>query len=369
MPDRAEPAASCPVRSWNEWDPLEEVIVGRLDEATIPSYQTEVVYKFPLWKKALYRLAAGRRYPRILVEPAREQLEGFVRLLESRGIRVRRPDVVPFPARYGTPFWRSRGFCASCPRDGVLVVGDEILETPMAWRSRYFETFAYRSLFREYFAAGARWTAAPKPELRDSLYDPAYRATEPGPARSYQVRDAEPVFDAADCIRCGRDLFIQKSNVTNDSGIAWLRRHLGDACRVHVLETNCPHPMHIDSTFMPLAPGKLLINRVWMDRAAIPAMFQSWDILEGPDPDPVPETFLGLVRRFSMVSQWINLNVLMLDPKRVVVEASQVSMIRALERWGFEPVPCPFMAYTPFGGTFHCATLDVRRRGGPESYF
>ena len=31
---RAEPA--CPVSSWNEWDPLEEIIVGRLDGAVIP---------------------------------------------------------------------------------------------------------------------------------------------------------------------------------------------------------------------------------------------------------------------------------------------------------------------------------------------
>jgi glycine amidinotransferase len=40
-----------------------------------------------------------------------------------------------------------------------------------------------------------------------------------------------------------------------------------------------------------------------------------------------------------------------------------------LESWGFEPIPCKFLHYAGFGGAFHCATLDVRRRGTLESYF
>jgi hypothetical protein len=44
---------------------------------------------------------------------------------------------------------------------------------------------------------------------------------------------------------------------------------------------------------------------------------------------------------------------------------------RQAMRWarGFEPIPCEFLHYAAFGGAFHCATLDVRRRGTLESYF
>ena len=35
----------------------------------------------------------------------------------------------------------------------------------------------------------------------------------------------KPVFDAADFFRCGRDIFVTRSNVTNLMGIEWLRRH------------------------------------------------------------------------------------------------------------------------------------------------
>ena len=38
-----------------------------------------------------------------------------------------------------TPGFQSSGFHAAMPRDRLLVVGNEILEAPMAWRSRFFK--------------------------------------------------------------------------------------------------------------------------------------------------------------------------------------------------------------------------------------
>lgn len=57
------------------------------------------------------------------------------------------------------------------PRDILLVVGNEIIEAPMAWRARFFEYRAYRPLIKDYFQRGAKWTTAPKPTMADELYD------------------------------------------------------------------------------------------------------------------------------------------------------------------------------------------------------
>ena len=70
-----------------------------------------------------------------------------------------------------------------------------------------------------------------------------------------------------------------------------------------------------------------------------------------------------------MCSRWISTNVLMLDERRVLVEEGETSLIERFETWGFEPIPCPFRTVNTFGGGFHCATLDVRRRGALEDYF
>ncbi|MDB5591446.1 MAG: amidinotransferase [Enterovirga sp.] len=352
------------VMSWNEWDPLEEVIVGRLEGATIPSDHVTVTFNLPPLAAKLYRFVGGYRYPSWMRKLAQKDLDAFIAILEGEGVKVRRPDIVDFKTKFSTPAWSSRGFCTACPRDGYLVVGDEIIESPMCWRTRYFEGDAYRSLFKEYFRAGARWTSAPRPQLLDDLYRHDYRIPAKGEEMRYTINEWEPVFDAADFVRCGRDLFVTVSNVTNRFGVEWLRRHLGDGFRIHEIPSLCKQPMHIDSTFMPLAPGKVLVNPDYCDVANLPPALKHWDILVAPRPDPVE----GVMAKISMCSPWTSINVLSLTDKKVVVDQSQPTLIKALKDWGFDPIPCPFLAYGPFGGAFHCATLDVRRRGTLESY-
>ena len=175
-------------------------------------------------RRAGEALVAGFHYPGLLLQPAQRELDGFIALLRSLGVVARRPDATDYRQRFGAPGWSSRGFCNACPRDSMLVIGDEIIETPMAWPCRYFETYSYRALLKEYFRGGARWTAAPRPQLIDELFDPIYHVPEQGEPISYILTEFEPVFDAADFFRCGRDIFAIRSNVTNAFGIDWLRR-------------------------------------------------------------------------------------------------------------------------------------------------
>ncbi|MGW7091648.1 amidinotransferase [Streptomyces sp. NPDC054874] len=364
--DGAGETLRSPVASHNEWDPLEEVVVGRLDGATTPSRHSVVSCNVPQLAARLQRLTAGFRYPQALIGPAQRELDQFIKLLQSLGITVTRPDAVDHRRRFSTPDWSSRGFCNTCPRDSLMVIGDEIIETPMAWPCRYFETHSYRALLKDYFRRGARWTAAPKPQLTDALYDPDYRPPGPGEPMRYLLTEFEPVFDAADFVRAGRDLFVTRSNVTNRMGIEWVRRHLGPDYRVHEIESRCRTPMHIDTTFLVLAPGKALINPEYVDVDRLPDVLSSWDILIAPQPDPIRDPLLRLT---SLCGKWLSMNILMIDEKRVIAERHHTTMLRALESWGFEPIPCDLLHYAPFGGSFHCATLDIRRRGSLESYF
>lgn len=354
-------AAACPVLSFNEWDPLEEAIVGIVDGAAFPPWHISVKAPIPEQQRELFRLQAGRPFPPERVAAAKIELDELARILEGEGVRVRRPAPQDHLRPYGAPGWTSTGLYDAMPRDVLLVIGDEIIESPMAWRSRYYATSAYRPLLKEYFRGGAKWTAAPKPELPDELYDETWTDSHDGMHLNSVINEYEPTFDAADFVRCGRDLFAQRSNVTNAFGIEWLRRHLGDAYRIHVLEFNDSHPMHIDATLMPLAPGKLLVNRERVP--AVPRIFKGWDILTAPPPS-IPDH-----HPLYMTSKWINMNVLMLDESRMIVERQDEPMIAAARRWGFTPIPCDFRNFNSFGGSFHCATLDIRRRGTLQSYF
>jgi glycine amidinotransferase len=352
------------VNAFNEWDHLEEVIVGIVDYATVPSWHVTLQATMPEHQRSFYCQFGSQSFPTEQLKAAEKDLTEFVHILEGEGVIVRRPEVLNYAKPYGTLDWSGvTGLYAAMPRDVLIVIGNEIIEAPMAWRSRYFEAHAYRALVKEYFQAGARWAAAPKPRLSEELYCYEYEDNcgQSTIDNRYVITEFEPTFDAADFIRCGKDIFVQRSHVTNEFGIQWLQRHLGTTYNIHILKFDDPHPMHIDATLMPLAPGKLLLNPQRVKKP--PEMFRNWDVLYAPPPS-IPDT-----HPLYMTSKWVNMNVLMLDEERVIVEKNDEQLIRCLKDWQMKPIPCSFRHFNTLGGSFHCATLDVRRRGTLQSYF
>lgn len=355
------------ISSYTEWDPLEELILGdplgaqapgdfRVLDAVIPPR-----FK-PLVAELVPELTGA--YPDELIAAARRDLVEFRHVLEGEGVRVHTAQPPNWDRPLSTPDWAvESGFCSSNPRDSLLVIGDTLIEAPMCDRSRYFETFAYRPALQKLFDEGARWVAAPKPRLLDGGYrDPLPRDAE-GVPTGWLIREDEPLFDGADFIRFGRDVLVTLSHTTNEAGVRWVERLMGDAYRFHRLETKNPYAMHIDDTLMPIAPGKLIYSPDYLDPAKLPEMFKSWDVRPAPRPRYTPANVLG------ELSGWLNINMLSLDGDRIIVEREQTDTIAMLEAWGMTPIPVAFEGYYPFIGSFHCATLDTRRAGELASYF
>jgi len=370
------------VNSHNEFDPLEEVIVGRVDGATIPEWHVSGKAVWPRKWWDMYKTKGGQPFPKELMDKAKVELDNFSKILEAEGVKVRRPEVAPgdFAQSYSTPDFKcNNGLYAAMPRDILIVVGNEIIEAPMAWRSRFFEYRPYRKLIKEYFHAGAKWTAAPKPSMSDELYvsEDKFAVDTAG---AFVTTEHEPVFDAAEFTRIGKDIFVQRSQVTNDFGIEWMRRHLGPQYTIHVLDFQDKNAMHIDGTFIPLGPGKLLVNpkrpcitgntmKTFTYQGVekdykLPAMFKGWDIFIAQTP------MLDAEHPLFFTSPWTaSCNIIMLDHKRVIVEAHEETTFKAFKEWGFHPIKVPFRHFLPFGGSFHCATVDIRRTGELKSYF
>jgi glycine amidinotransferase len=316
--------------------------------------------------------------PGEMEEKANEQLDNFARILEKRGIRVDRPTPIDFSQAVQTPDWKQDSmFGCMPPRDVLLTVGNEILEATMSYRSRWFEYLVYRPLLERYFKEDPdfRWEAAPKPRLSERTYKKDYwtvfnRLSEEEKlartmARDWVLTEAEPCFDAADIARCGRDLIVQQSTVTNTAGISWLRRHFPDH-RIHPVIFKEDSPMHIDATFVPLRPGLALSNR--QRKILTPELVElfkknDWQIVECATPAHEKKA------KLSFCSVWLSMNILILDPKTVCVEASETAQMEQFDQLGFEVVPVPLWDVAAFGGGLHCATADVYREGTLEDYF
>jgi glycine amidinotransferase len=241
-------------------------------------------------------------------------------------VKVRRPEIVKgdFSQPYNTPdFSCSSGLYAAMPRDILIVIGNEIIEAPMAWRSRFFEYRPYRKLIKEYFSQGAKWTAAPKPTMTDDLYV-SEEEFKTDTANHFVTTEFEPIFDAAEFTRLGKDIFVQRSQVTNMFGIEWMKRHLGSQYNIHVLDFQDKNAMHIDGTFVPIGPGKLLVNPIRPcitgekqmsytykgveKEYCLPSMFRGWDIFVAKTPMLSPDHPL------FFTSPWTaSCNIIMLD--------------------------------------------------------
>lgn len=371
--------ASSPVSTYNEWDPLEEVIVGTIDGVTVPvlTHEMKAFVRKDYW--GFYRQYGGQPYPQEMVDKAAKALDNLQMVLEIEGVIVRRAEPIDFGHQaMKTPYFQSAGFFNADVRDVLLVVGDEIIEAPMAQRCRYFEYLRYRPLIQEYFVRGARWTAAPKATMSDHLYDWDYpeedmaffrgEADVPdtiGPLNGrFITTESEPCFDAADFTRFGRDILAQRSQVTNALGIQWMQRHLGPTYRVHTVKFHDPGPVHMDATWVPIGEGRVLSCP---DRLCISPnilkMFEDarWEILYPPR---------GVANaEFHMSSRWLSMNILMIDEERVIVEKSEEPTINFFKEIGLKPILVDFKDHYVFGGGFHCATCDIRRRGTLQSYF
>ncbi|XP_071804147.1 glycine amidinotransferase, mitochondrial-like [Asterias amurensis] len=358
-----------PVCSYNEWDRLEEVIVGRIDNSVVPPFNSEVKVCSPEKHWDFFESNSGKPWPREHLLKAIAEVEEVCNILTQEGITVRRPDPIDFDVEYNTPDFKSTGMYCAMPRDILLIIGDEIIECPMAWRSRFFEYRCYRELIKEYFKAGAKWTTPPKPLMSDELYNEdvvmlsAAERTEQHRSGRHFTTEFEPCFDAADFMRAGRDIFVQRSQVTNRFGIEWMRSHLGDEYTIHELTFEDPRPMHIDATFSILRPGLILVNPERGCHQIEIFKKAGWDVVEAAQPLMPNEHPLWLG------SQWLSMNVLMLDEDRVMVDSNEIPTIKMFEKLGIKTVKASMRHANSFGGGFHCWTSDIRRQGTLQSYF
>jgi len=345
------------VWSCNEWDQLEEVIVGNPLCARFPTPdRSTLLAEFP--DRSLEEIPQGP-FPQQIIEETEEDLNTFVAVLEKLGITVKRPETWPHAAKFSTIHWESEGFYNYCPRDVMLVIGDHIIETPNVIRSRSQETFSYRTMMVEYLKSGAKWYSAPKPMLLDSLFE--VDPDKPTP------RNHEPVFDAANVLRLGRDLIYLVSGTGNEMGGEWLQTILADDYRVHFLK-DVYYGSHIDSTFVALRPGLMLCNPARINDDTLPEILKQWDVIYSPPMENTDRYDADYLSK-SIGSNWIDMNLLSINPSLVVVDQDQTALIKLLEKQGLDVIPLKLRHSKMLGGGFHCVTLDIRRKGTLQRYF
>lgn len=378
-----------PLNSYDDFTPLSEIVVG--SAAHYLGHDRDVTFEL-FFHEALDGYRSDWAYPRLVAggsgqaehwtiskqyaEELHEDVENLAATLTALGVTVHRPLPLPENAKPISGLgWQAAPTPALNIRDNTLILGDEIIETAPAIRSRYLETRLLTPVFQSYFDAGARWSTMPRPTLTDASFDLSYArdnaTTLGGPTET--ITDPQPspydvgfemMLDGAQVLRLGQDLIVNVAQANHQLGVDWLTRHVDGRFRVWPVHRMADN--HIDSMLLALKPGVFLARHAGL-REMLPAPFQKWQFIVPPEPEP------GQFPVYSdedllLTSPYIDINVLSLDEDRVLVNADCTGLIKKLESEGFTVIPVRHRHRRLYGGGFHCFTLCTRRSGGAEDY-
>ena len=398
------------INSWDEFQPLEELVVGSCYDSNFFDAVKNIRAKDALKK---------------IIDDTNEDLENFENTMKSHNIKVYKPDVKKLgykdsildyvnvngelgyrknvgdeEAKNDDNFW-STGVSPSLvpnpplqPRDDCIVMGNKLLATD-PW------TFATKKLLPQY----EEWFGKENIDC--------------------DIKDGKFKFE-----RSNRSLknFLGKNNIeVTPSNIAKYKKdegfmlssfcspnltRIGKTCLVDTwqvptvvedfLETQYPEFKykklsiggHNDSVFSVIRPGVVVASR---DLEPFKDLFKGWEIIWFEDPNWskvqhwkdlkhknqgkwwVPEEenndeFTAFVESFlhdwtGYVEETIfDVNCLVLDERHVVVNTENPHLIENLRKYQIEPVVCPLRHRFFWDGGWHCLTLDIKRKGKQVDY-
>lgn len=345
------------INTHNDWDPLEEIIVGHAHHSRVTLDVSSRSFSYANYAMEEISHMEGI-YPQWVLDEANEDADGLAETLKILGVKVHRPKIIDWNQEFSTLDWKSKGWYSWCPRDLILPLGNMMIETPSPTRSRYFESRLYEDVLYEAFEDGALWISAPKPRLLDSNYQFEDIKNKP------TLKDLEILFDAPNIVRVGKDLLYQVSNSGNFKGYKWLKRLLEPmGYRLHYSELYSY--AHFDSTIIPLRPGLVLLNSSRVNKNNCPEIFKKWDKIWFADCIAQGSKIDGYL---PPCSPYIGMNILSVNENTIICDDKQVPLMRELEKHKIDCVPIQFRHAMTLSGGIHCNTLDLRRAGSLESY-
>jgi glycine amidinotransferase len=192
--------------------------------------------------------------------------------------------------------------------------------------------------------------------------------------------------------RIGKDLYFATMDYNEDiAAYKEIIDHEFTQTRNHVINTGG----HADATYCPVCPGLIVSLK---DVPTYAKTFPGWEVvyLPGQSWDAVLP-FLKLKQKnkgkwwipgfeedqdvIDVVEQWLghwtgyveetvfDVNMLIIDPKNVMVFNYNKKVFDALERFGITPHVVPFRHRYFWDGGIHCITSDLHREGTMQDYF
>lgn len=369
---------------YQHWDPLKTCIVGRSWPAEFYSWIT-VPHVRDLFEQ--------------IATETEEDYQKIISKLQEFDVDVLRPDLPTTEfdgARYVKP--------PMTPRDHTVMIGTTFYSNYPVYDFGYF--------YHNNQAPGQPWCnsideisqlSSSEQARITNLHDKYLDHTQPG--RCYdnvfkQIRDQgnqittdfEYFCNGAMTARVGRDLYFGTEYYTQDTtSLKEKIDHEFVNTRNHIVNTGG----HSDGTYCPVCPG-LIISLY--DVPTYAKTFPGWEVVYLKNQSwGAIKPFMTLKEKnkgkwwipgfendqdvIDVVEQWLvhwtgyveetvfDVNMLIVDPKNVIVFNYDKTVFDALDRYGITPHIVPFRHRYFWDGGIHCVTSDIHREGTMQDYF
>jgi glycine amidinotransferase len=369
---------------YQHWDPLKVCVVGR-------SYPPE----FYSWITVPH---VRSLFEKIAIE-TEEDFQNIIKKLEEFGVEVLRPNLPTEPmlnGKYLSP--------PMTPRDFSIMVGDVFYENysfPCHKAYQEVKDIAWPECHSQSdFESLPMWIQEECNNVHsfkfyqksfdtcDHIFD---RIRKQGnKIKSYYYNQS--VLNGAHITRVGKDLYFGTENYNQDQTEykSFVDREFIQT-RNHIINTGG----HSDATYCPVCPGLIISLK---DVPTYKNTFPGWEVVYLPNQSWTKvKSFLDLKEKnqgrwwipgfehdqpvIDTVETWLqhwtgyveetvfDVNMLIIDPKNVMVFNYNKLVFDALERYGITPHVVPFRHRYFWDGGIHCVTSDLHREGIMQDYF
>ena len=377
---------------YQHWDPLRVCVVGR-------SYPPE----FYSWIKTPH---VRELFERIAIE-TEEDFQAIVKKLESFGVKVIRPtipsesDLLKAPSgRWLRP--------PMTPRDYMVMMGDTFYYKIPSIRDFYSlvkddtwprcETYLdfcnlplriREECIRDFDIFGCETNFVPSGSYDIVIDDLRNHDVELCQIQENRISN---IVNGASVARIGKDLYFGTMSYNQNSvGLKDVVDSMFTDTRNHIVNTGG----HADGTYCPITPG-LIISLC--DVPTYRDTYPDWEVIYLPNQSwAAVRPFMDLKNKnqgkwwipgfeydqsvIDTVETWLNnwvgyveetvfdVNMLIIDPKNVMVFNYNKQVFDALDRYGITPHVVPFRHRYFWDGGVHCVTTDLHREGVMQDFF
>ena len=351
---------------YQHWDPLKICVVGR-------SYPPE----FYSWITIPH---VRSLFERIAIE-TEEDYQSIINKLNEFGIKVLRPnlpDNVFINGKYLPP--------PMTPRDYMIMIGETFYKGyELNFKNFYTEikdeSWPPCDSFEEFLTLPTHFYSS-----YNDIFD--YIAQQGNTIKTNSISQAPGAF----ITRVGQDLYFG-TNSYNQNQIEY-RNQINTEfvnTRNHIVNTGG----HSDGVYCPVCPGLIISLR---DVPTYATTFPDWEVVYLPGQSwNRLHPFLSLKQKnkgkwwipgfekdqevIDTVETWLqhwtgyveetvfDVNMLIVDPKNVIVFNYNKQVFDTLNRYGITPHIVPFRHRYFWDGGIHCVTTDLHREGTMQNYF